>query len=367
MKIVSVFEIYSAEFCFPILSRIHTNIKYKFSLYSFKRLNIVNIWDDILKFSSYVPYIYSKVKIEEKIMAEDFSLERLSGVQKQDMAEYTKSQTSAEESISLFSKDASSAAMVDSFSHVEDVEDVAEISEESFEVEETGNKKQSGGGVTAIANMIRKAVARHSDVKIKDVDVNYWAERINRVSSRYNIPAALIVGIIEKETNGKFTKNVNSSGGAGPMQMTTITCQDFFPGASGNRYELYKLMDKELVNSIVYKDAACKTKRAGSPSALRNMAAQNDELGIKMGVLAFEMKFVEAVAGLKHINVRKAITGLQDGTIKLTEAQSKQCVITALKNYNSVFKTYAPQVADSLQNMGMSFSRIPAAIKANKH
>lgn len=38
IKIVSVFEIYSAEFCFPILSRIHTNIKYKFSLYSFKKI-----------------------------------------------------------------------------------------------------------------------------------------------------------------------------------------------------------------------------------------------------------------------------------------------------------------------------------------
>ena len=298
-------------------------------------------------------------------MAEDFSLKGLSGIQKQDMAEFTKRQSAAEGSINFFPKEVSSAGMVDSFNHVEGVEEAADLSE-TLEVEEAGGQKQSGGGVTAVANMIRKAVARHSDVKIKDVDVDYWAEKIYRVSSRYNIPAALIVGIIEKETNGKFTKNVNSSGGAGPMQMTTITCQDFFPGASGNRYELYKLMDKELVDSIVYTDVAHKTKRAGSPSALRNMAAQNDELGIKMGVLAFEMKFVEAVAKLKHVSVTNAIKGLQDGTIKLTETQSKQCVITALKNYNSVFKTYAPQVADSLQQMGMSFSRIPAAIKANK-
>ena len=104
-------------------------------------------------------------------MAEDFSLERLSEIRKQDMAEFTKSQAAAEAEASLFSKDTSSAGMVDSFNHIEDVEDVAEISDESYEVEETTGSNKPGGGVTAVANMIKKAVARHSDVKIQNVDV----------------------------------------------------------------------------------------------------------------------------------------------------------------------------------------------------
>jgi len=299
-------------------------------------------------------------------MSKDISFDRSANIENMAMINPSKSNTklkSENENISLFLKDTSLSRKVDSFGHVDEG---TAISEENLdEIEDVAKRKAKG--INLISNMIETAVAKHKDVNIKDVDVKYWANKINLVSTKYNFPASLIVGIIEKESNGKFEKNVDSPFGAGPMQTTTITVQDFFPGAKGNRYELYKLLDSELVDSIVYTNAARKAKRAASADKLRDMAARNDELGLKMGVLAFEMKFIEAVADFKHINAKKAITGLQDGTVKLTEAQAKQCVTTALKNYNSVFKEYAEDVINSLQKMGFKFQSIPKAIKANKH
>lgn len=297
-------------------------------------------------------------------MAEDFSLERLSGVQKQDMAEFTKSQASAEESVSLFSKDALSAGMVDSFSHVEDVEDVAEISEESFEVEETGNKKQSGGGVTAVANMIRKAVARHSDVDIKDVDVNYWAEIIYNISSTYKVPAGLIVAIMEQEDNGKFRKNLTG----GPMQLRNDTIKDFV--ADSNRIKAYKVVDNKLRQSIISSG-----NNSTGVSTYMALAKKNGQLGIMMGVLAFKMKLMSAVIdiakkdlGIKFSNPLKvgyhgiceeAKTMLKNGKIKFTEAQAKKVVRLALERYN-VGNTaeYLKNVPKSLESFGVSYSSI---------
>ena len=220
------------------------------------------------------------------------------------------------------------------------------------------NKNSRTQEIQKIIGMIRETVLNSKNNSLKNIDVNYWAERIHKISAKYNVPAALMVSIISKETG--FTKNITSGNGTGPMQMTTIAVQDFFPNSSGSWHEIYEMMDKELLNDILYTDSTHKKLRANNASDLRKLAGKDDELGIKMGVLSFEMDFVKVIAKRKFgkasiSNVKKTITGLKKGSIRLSETEAKICVTEALKNYNSVFQSYAPEAVDSLQKMGIQF------------
>lgn len=209
---------------------------------------------------------------------------------------------------------------------------------------------------------IIKSEAERRGVSLNDNDITYWAEKINSVAESYDIPKELLVSIIAQETNGKFTKNINANTGAGPMQITKITISDFFPGAKGNWNGIYTKMNSELLEDILYvkgKDGK-KRLRYSSPDKLREACAKNDELGMKVGLLCFEMKYVKAVAKklygkATYANIPKVIDEIKSGKIKLSEYQNKACIKEALKNYNSVFKSYAPAVVDSLTRNGVNF------------
>ena len=190
----------------------------------------------------------------------------------------------------------------------------------------------------------------------------YWAQRAEKIAKTYKVPETLLISIMGQETHGTFKKNINSGNGAGPMQVTTTAIKDFFPDSKGNWNDVYKQMNPQLLNDILsYKDS--KGRPIRTPESLREACTKNDELGMKVGLLLFEMQYVKAVAAKKfgkasYANVPKAIEGLQDGSIKFTELENKTLVQTALENYNSVpniKKKYAQNVVDSLATNGIKF------------
>ena len=135
-------------------------------------------------------------------------------------------------------------------------------------------------------------------------------------------------------------------------------------------YNIYKNMNEELLNDILYKKDKngnfIKDRKGDyilkypTAKALRDACAKDDELGIQVGLLCFEMKYVKAVAQKKYgkatyANIPKVIDGIQAGEITLSENENKNAIKTALKNYNSVFQSYAATIVDSLEQHGLEF------------
>ena len=249
---------------------------------------------------------------------------------------------------------------------------IENFKQKMFEPVKKYTKPAPAKRIMSSADMISEEAQKHG-VKADNVDIEYWAEKIDSAAQKYNVPKELLVGIIGQETNGKFSKNINASTGAGPMQITKITIQDFFPKEKGSWNSVYKKMNEELLNDILYqkddsgnfvKDANGNLKlRFSSSKALRDACAQDDELGIKVGIICFEMKYVKAVAKeiygkATYTNIPKVIEELKNGSITLSAKQNEKIVEEALKNYNSVFKSYAPAVVDSLKRSGMDFNEL---------
>ncbi len=222
---------------------------------------------------------------------------------------------------------------------------------------------------TQVSDMIKEEASERG-VNLTSEEIEYWAEIVKNVANKYNIPEALLVAIIGQETNGTFEKNINSSNGAGPMQITKISIKDFFPGEKGNWNNVYNMVNQELLNDILYqKDENGNFKKNAngeyilkykSAAELRDACTKDDELGIKVGLLCFEMKYVKAVAQKKYgratyANVPKTVIGIKSGDIRLSEQENKSAVEIALKNYNSVFDSYAGTVLDSLSRYGLDF------------
>lgn len=215
-------------------------------------------------------------------------------------------------------------------------------------------------------NLIRAEVRKYKGVvKESDVDYEHWTKVIDTVAEKYNVPQEIITAIIGKETHGTF-KSVNSSNGSGPMQITTISVNGFFPGAKGNWNTLFNKMDSDLLKDILYeKDANGKPTnklRFSSPKELRDACATDHELGVMVGLLTFEMKYVEAVAGKKfgrsnYKTVPLAIEALKNNTLNMSEKEIQECVQIAMKNYNgsSLKESYARDVVDSLKVMNFPF------------
>ena len=81
-----------------------------------------------------------------------------------------------------------------------------------------------------------------------------------------------------------------------------------------------------------------------------------------VGLLTFEMKYVEAVAGKKfgrsnYKTVPLAIEALKNNTLNMSEKEIQECVQIAMKNYNgsSLKESYARDVVDSLKVMNFPF------------
>ena len=213
--------------------------------------------------------------------------------------------------------------------------------------------------------------AKIQGIDLSQEDITYWAVKVDNISSKYDIPEALLISIIGRET--KFDKNVNSVNGAGPMQVVEISIRDFFPDAKGNWNSIYNQMNSKLLNDILYKkdengnfikgEDGNYVLKYKSPKELRDACAKDDELGMLVGLLCFEMKYVKAVAALKYgkatsVNVPKIIKQIKNNELKLNEQENRTAITNALKNYNSVFKTYASAVVDSLEQHGMNFEDV---------
>lgn len=221
-----------------------------------------------------------------------------------------------------------------------------------------------------VLSMLNHEAEKRGEKTLDTKLAEYWAQKAEKIAKTYKVPEALLISIMGQETHGTFKKNINSGNGAGPMQVTTTAIKDFFPNSKGNWNDLYKQMNPKLLNDILsYKDS--KGRPIRTPEALREACTKNDELGMKVGLLIFEMQYVKAVSAKKfgkasYANVPKAIKGLQDGSIKFTEFENKALVQTALENYNSVpniKKKYAQNVVDSLATNGIRFRDLTRLIK----
>lgn len=187
-------------------------------------------------------------------------------------------------------------------------------------------------------------------------DIEYWTDLVKRNAELSDMPPSFVAAIIGRET--KFQRNVNSVNGKGPMQVTGITTKDMFSNTNGGRYDLYEKLDSKLLHEIMYKkdeegnflkdSTGNLVKKFSSSEELRDACAKDDELGIQVGLLCFQMKYAEAVKRMKKTGLVKTIEDLKSGTIKLTDEEQKAAVTNALKNYNSVFQEYAPAVVDSI-------------------
>lgn len=230
------------------------------------------------------------------------------------------------------------------------------IAANTSKLHKTENTRTSKQSSTNTIDMVRKE-AQNKKIKLSNEDLKYWSTHIDNIAKRYNVPAALMVAIVSRETG--FTKHVNSSNGAGPMGVTTIAVKDFFPSKDNGWTKIYQNMDGKLLNDILNtrtKDG----RKITSPQQLRAECAKNDKLGMQVGLLAFEMNYCKAVAkkiyGKADYNtIPKAIQKIKSG-YRLNAKENERCITTALKNYNSVFATYAPAVVDSLKVHGLNFA-----------
>ncbi len=204
--------------------------------------------------------------------------------------------------------------------------------------------------------MVRKE-AQNKKIKLSNEDLKYWSTHIDNIAKRYNVPAALMVAIVSRETG--FKKHVDSSNGAGPMGVTTIAVKDFFPSKDNGWTKIYQNMDGKLLNDILNTRTE-DGKKITSPQQLRAECAKNDKLGMQVGLLSFEMNYCKAVAQklyrkANYNTIPKAIEKIKSG-YRLNAKENERCIATALKNYNSVFATYAPAVVDSLKVHGLNFA-----------
>lgn len=202
--------------------------------------------------------------------------------------------------------------------------------------------------------------------KGSNIDFPYWENLINNLSQQHGLPREIIVAIIAKETGRTFTKNCDGgASGKGPMQITTAAVNAFFPTTKGNWNSYYKTMDNKLLSDTLYTDNSNKRLRYSSPQALRNACAKDDEYGIKVGILTFKMKYIEAIGSMKYSKLagwkrpEKVLNDMKQGNISLNSAQTKQCVRNAAVNYNGSSKKqqYGDEIMKMLEEMNFDFSQ----------
>lgn len=220
--------------------------------------------------------------------------------------------------------------------------------------------KKSNSTQTAYEKNVKMVVneAKKWKVQIPPQLAEYWAIETEKVAKANKLPACFFISIISQETHGNFQKNINSENGAGPMQVVKSSVKDFYPGAEGNRNEVYKLLNSKLLDEVLYTNKNGQKKlRYRNTESLRNACTKDDEYGMKVGLLIFQMKYVEAVSELKNISIKESIKKLKNKSIKLSEQENKTAIKIALENYNSVFKSYAPNVIESLEKYGFDFKK----------
>ena len=188
-----------------------------------------------------------------------------------------------------------------------------------------------------------------NNIKYSEIDLDYWAGIIDENSKKSNLSKELLISLVQRETG--FCKYVGSKTGNGPLQVTSITVQDLFSDLNGGRLVHYNNIDKAMMDEILYKEdiAGNKTPRFNDFRELHKACANDDDLGMKVGIMCFKMKFVEAVARKKGLDIAKVIEDLKTGKMVLSKQEQSLLVRSALINFNSVFnEEYVKAVMDSL-------------------
>lgn len=202
-------------------------------------------------------------------------------------------------------------------------------------------------------------------VAIGNVDLPYWSERIDKFSKEYDLPREIIIAIIARETNRTFEKNSASDLGKGPMGITTAAVNAFFPTAKGNWNDYYKDIDNKLLQDCLYRKDDLSKLRYSTSKALKDACAKDDEYGIKIGILTFKMKYVQAIGSLKYgkkplwRRPEYVIKDFQNEKVNLTPSETKECVRNAIRNYNSsnIKEAYTKEVMEMLEKMNFDFSQ----------
>lgn len=108
-------------------------------------------------------------------------------------------------------------------------------------------------------------------------------------------------------------------------------------------------MHPELVNDIM--------KHSNSATVLRSKAGKNDELGIQMGLLTYEMQYCRQVAtklyGKANYNtIPKAISQVKNG-YRLDKKSDEIHIKNIFKNYNGskLKESYSKVTIDSLKRL----------------
>ena len=208
----------------------------------------------------------------------------------------------------------------------------------------TGQKPNADNN---IKSLMQKELDKRK-IKLSAKDKEYWANLINKTSNKYHVAPELLITIISKECG--FEKHLTESTGAGPMGMTTAAIEAFTPKDSKGRkndwYNIFNKMHPELLKDIL--------KYSQSPKQLRQMAGKNDELGILMGILTYEIKYCSEAAKklygkANYGTIPKAIDKIVNGGYRLDDAAS---IKNSLRNYNGSYlkDTYAKVTMDTLSN-----------------
>ena len=167
-------------------------------------------------------------------------------------------------------------------------------------------------------------------------DIAYWTQLIATAAEKYNVEPEILVAIIGREV--RFNENpeqVTGSSG-GPMQVTKISIDDFFPGAKGNRTTLYQNIDNKLLQEILY-DENGNLKYENSKS-LWKACREDHELGIKVGILIFKAKMHAVKNGIKNKTFKseeeKETKILRNSLYRYNGSQAAQAYL------NDTYKSY---------------------------
>lgn len=199
-------------------------------------------------------------------------------------------------------------------------------------------------------NLIKNEI-KAKGIKLSNADIKYWSNLVDKVAKKYNSSPELLITIISKECG--FEKHKSNGNGAGPMGITTVAIEDFLPktknGKPNDWAKIYKNMHPELVNDII--------KHSNSATVLRSKAGKNDELGIQLGLLTYEMKYCREVATklygkANYTTIPKAIEDIKNG-YRLDKKSDEKYLKNAFRNYNaSKYKEqYSRTTLDSLKRL----------------
>lgn len=179
-----------------------------------------------------------------------------------------------------------------------------------------------------IYNMVQTIADKY---KVKDADIDFWTDKISKLCKEYDVSPEAIISIIGREV--RFSKNPRANKNSnGPMQITRISIQDFFPGAKGSRTSLYEQIDSKLLNDILYDNNG--NLKYNSPQALWKACGDNIEIGLKVGILIYKAKEVKALSITTGKSLKAVSSDVQGYKDSLTDAQRKNVQKTTFKLYN---------------------------------